>query len=164
MPEWERDVVTGDPRVELTEGEGDRNMAGCLACHEHSFLAAVCRRYAIVSREKRWSTSRFNSEGRSGWTYSDDIKREASILSESGPLMDVIMYGAVSEDILGNVTQARLKSCLVDRLSSSEMRSDFARRGTTLVISDRCCITSQSSRRVSNKVSLAYKHNVPHTL
>ena len=57
-------------------------------------------RNAVVSISKSWSIRRPSSDGRRGWTYSGDISSEASIVSRSGPFIEVMVYGAVALKLL----------------------------------------------------------------
>jgi hypothetical protein len=141
------------------EGVGESVILGCVECHCKSRLAEVCRRYDTVSGSKRCVINTDSSDGRSGWMYSGDMRREASIVSRSGPLMDVMVYGAVAvvsedtdevgggswgrEDVLGSREDFSL-DC-----SEGARRSEWAMRAMTLVSSESCDIRSWSSLRWS---------------
>ena len=100
----------------------------------------------MVSASKSWSIRRPNSEGSRGCTYSGDISSEASIVSRSGPLIEVLLYGARAATVLsagdpktgsrGSAEVIESVSCLSNVCSSCESKSDLAMSGTTFVISD----------------------------
>ncbi len=87
-----------------------------------------------------------NSEGSRGCTYSGDISSEASIVSRSGPLIEVLVYGARAITVLsardpnvgsrGSAEVVESISCLISVCSSCESKSDLAMSGMTFVISE----------------------------
>lgn len=69
-------------------------MTGSETLHWMNFLAAEWRNHDTVSRENTWLTRYESSEGRRGWMYSGDMRREASMVSSSLDAWVDIVYGA----------------------------------------------------------------------
>ena len=103
--------------------------------------------------------------------YSGDMRSDASIVSRSGPLVEVIVYGTVAA-ALGSASEARdvgnlgrqatpgSKACLTCSCSSGVKRSDLAMRGTMLHRSESRRIRSKSSLRCSVHQSVPFTSSV----
>lgn len=97
----------------------------------------------------------------SGWMYSGDMRRDASMVSVSGPLAEETEYGDVaigcsccsswgwSAGSLGSGVLIKVQEFLRSAISSDGRMSVLAIRGTTFAISENFCIRSQSACRLS---------------
>ena len=107
----------------------------------------------MFSLSKRREMSKVSSEGRRGWMYSEDMRREASIFSMSGELLEETAYGcsfSVELGRLSRVIDASVNlawiSVFSSAISSEELRSACEIRGMMLVTSTSCLISDMPAR------------------